>query len=146
MIDTHLPTSRAKVKILVADDDEAIRALVTRLFSRRGDTVEGAADGAAAIARLDAEDFDLMVLDLMMPRTDGIGVLGYLRSRSRPSPRIIVMTAAVPALTASVPRDQIVALVTKPFDIASLLRIADDALARSSSSRSGGGAPTSFPA
>jgi CheY-like chemotaxis protein len=127
------------VKVLVADDDEAIRALVTRLFARRGDTVQSASDGAAAIVCLDAENFDLLVLDLMMPRTDGIGVLGHLRARSRPSPQIIVMTAAVPVLTANVPRDQIAALVTKPFDIASLLRIADKAVGTKSSAGPGGG-------
>lgn len=120
------------MKVLVADDDEAIRTLVTRLFARRGDTVQGATDGAAAITCLDAEKFDLLILDLMMPRTDGMGVLAHLRARSAPSPRIIVMTAAVPSLTASVPREQIVALVTKPFDIASLVRIADEAVGTSS--------------
>jgi CheY-like chemotaxis protein len=126
------------LKVLVADDDEAIRALVTRLFARRGDTVEPAADGAAAIASLEAGTFDLLILDLMMPRTDGIGVLSYLRGRTAPSPRVIVMTAAVPALTANVPRDQIAALITKPFDIASLLRFADEALASSSAPDPGG--------
>ena len=122
------------MKVLVADDDEAIRALVTRLFARRGDTVQGAVDGAAAIACLDAEDFDLLILDLMMPRTDGMGVLSYLGARSAPSPRIIVMTAAVPSLANQVPRNQVAALVTKPFDIASLLRIADEAVGTNSSS------------
>jgi len=43
------------MNVLVADDDETIRALVTRLFARRGDTVQSAADGEAAILCLDAE-------------------------------------------------------------------------------------------
>jgi CheY-like chemotaxis protein len=122
---------KAGLKVLVADDDEAIRALVTRLFTRRGDIVEVAADGAAAITCLEANAFDLLILDLMMPRTDGMGVLTYLRERSARSPRIIVMTAAVPSLTANVPREEIAALVTKPFEIATLLRFADEAIASS---------------
>lgn len=116
------------MKILVVDDDDAIRALVTRLFARRGDVVQSAADGAEAIVIVDSDDFDLLILDLMMPRTDGMGVLAHLRTRAARSPVIIVMTAAVPALAAAVPRDQVAAVVTKPFNIRSLLGIADDAV------------------
>lgn len=116
------------MRILVADDDEAIRVLVIRLFTRRGDSVQGAADGTDAIACLDAEDFDLLILDLMMPRTDGLGVLRYLRERPKPPPPVVVMTAAAPSLVSSVPGEQVAATVTKPFDISSLLRIADEAV------------------
>lgn len=123
------------MNVLVADDDDAIRALVSRLFVRRGDRVQAAADGAAAIECLDAEHFDLLLLDLMMPRTDGLGVLAHLRARSAPSPRIIVMTAAVPSLASAVPLDQVAAVVTKPFEIATLLRIADETLAPPSAQR-----------
>lgn len=116
------------MNVLVADDDETIRALITRLFTRRGDTVESAMDGVEAISSLDRETFDLLILDLMMPRTDGLGVLAHLQARSAPSPTIIVMTAAIPALADSVPREQVAALITKPFEINSLLEIADAAV------------------
>lgn len=125
------------MKILVTDDDEAIRALLTRLFVRRGDTVEVAADGAAAIACLDGATFDLLILDLMMPRTDGLAVLAYLRNRVAPSPVVIVITAAVPSLAASVPKDQVAAVVTKPFEIASLVQIAADAVQRQGAAAEG---------
>ena len=129
------------MNVLVADDDEAIRALVTHLFARRGDRVQGVADGEAAIARLDAETFDLLILDLMMPRTDGMGVLAHLAARPVPSPRIIVMTAAIPSLAAMVPRAQVVAVVTKPFEIATMLRLADDAVRGNHASGSSAAAP-----
>lgn len=116
------------MKVLVADDDEAIRALVTHLFQRRGDQTTAVTDGEAAIARLDDESFDLLVLDLMMPRADGLAVLAHLAARSKPSPQIIVMTAAIPSLAAAVPRDQVAAVVTKPFEISVLLQIANDAV------------------
>jgi two-component system, NtrC family, response regulator PilR len=116
------------MKVLVADDDETIRTLLTRLFTRRGDTVEAAPDGAAAIECLEAAAYDLLILDLMMPRTDGLGVLAYLRDRTAPSPIVIVITAAVPSLASSVPRDQVAAVVTKPFEITSLVQIAVDAV------------------
>lgn len=116
------------MKVLIADDDDAIRSLVTHLFIRRGDSASSVADGEAAIARLDAEMFDLLVLDLMMPRTDGLGVLAHLRSAGAEGPQVIVMTAAIPSLAAAVPRDQVTAVLTKPFEIATLLRLADDAV------------------
>jgi CheY-like chemotaxis protein len=121
--------SDGDVRILVVDDDDAIRMLVTRLFQRRGYDVRSASDGADAIELLDAESFDLMILDLMMPRVDGIGVLDHLRASSRSSPRIIVMTAAVPNILARVPPEQIFKLITKPFDLDQLLQHADEALA-----------------
>lgn len=114
------------MRVLVADDDEAIRALVMRLFARRGDEVEGAADGEAALALLDSSTFDLLILDLMMPRLDGIGVLTHLAKR--PGPPVIVMTAAIPSLAASVPREHVVAVLTKPFEIAKLISLADEAV------------------
>ena len=45
------------------------------------------------------QSFDLLILDFMMPRTDGMGVLEHLRSRPGRAPQVIVMTAAVPATT-----------------------------------------------
>jgi len=116
------------LRVLVADDDETIRALISRLFTRRGDSVQSVGDGAAAIVSLQSDRFDLLVLDLMMPRTDGIGVLQYIASMPPPPPRVIVMTAAAPSMTATVPRDHVTALITKPFDIDNLLKVAEEAM------------------
>jgi CheY-like chemotaxis protein len=112
------------MNVLVVDDDETIRVLLTHLFARRGDRVATARDGADAIARLSEEPFDLLVLDLMMPRVDGVGVLAWLRDRPAPKPRVIMMTAASPSLAAAVPREQIAAMISKPFEISTLLRLA----------------------
>ena len=116
------------VRILVVDDDDAIRTLVTRLFQRRGYEVRSARDGAEAIELLDGGAWDLMILDLMMPRVDGIGVIEHLVASSGPQPRIIVMTAAVPNILARVPPDRIFKLITKPFDLDVLMQHADAAL------------------
>ena len=115
------------MNVLVVDDDVAIRTLVSRLFARRGDNVQSAADGEAAIACLEHYEFDLVVLDLMMPRTDGFGVLSYLERRKDPRPRVIVMTAAVPALVQRVPENLVAGVIAKPFDLAALLALVDDA-------------------
>jgi CheY-like chemotaxis protein len=115
------------MNVLVVDDDIAIRTLVTRVFARRGDMVESAVDGEAAIERLKARTFDLVVLDLMMPRTDGFGVLAYLETLDGNHPRIIVMTAAVPGLANLVPPEQVVGVLGKPFDLQALIDLAEEA-------------------
>ena len=118
------------MNVLVADDDETIRALISRLFTKRGDKVQTASDGQNAIGCLGQQKFDLLILDLMMPRTDGIGVLKHIATMSGPIPQVIVMTAAAPVLAASIPREHVAAVLTKPFDINTLLRMADDAFPR----------------
>ena len=98
-----------------------------RLFMRRGDNVQSAPDGEAAISCLEQYQFDLLILDLMMPRTDGFGVLSYLMTHKGPRPRVIVMTAAVPALVQRVPEELVVGVIAKPFDLTALLALVDDA-------------------
>jgi CheY-like chemotaxis protein len=115
------------MNVLVVDDDIAIRTLVTRVFARRGDKVESAVDGESAIECLKARKFDLVVLDLMMPRTDGFGVLSYLSTLDGNRPRIIVMTAAVPGLANQVPAEQVLGVLGKPFDLQALIDLAEEA-------------------
>ena len=115
------------MKVLVVDDDIAIRTLVTRVFTRRGDKVQSAVDGEAAIGCLKTHTFDLVVLDLMMPRTDGFGVLAYLGTLDGSRPKIIVMTAAVPGLVDKVPTDMVVGVLGKPFDLEALITLAENA-------------------
>jgi len=115
------------MKVLVVDDDAAIRTLVTRVFTRRGDKVTSAIDGDAAIDCLKLHSFDLVVLDLMMPRTDGFGVLAYLSTLDGNRPKIIVMTAAVPGLVDKVPEDAVVGVLGKPFDLQALVALAENA-------------------
>ena len=71
-------------RVLVADDDPAIQALLARVFTRRGYEVLSASDGADAIQKLEQSSFDLLVLDLMMPRVDGVGVINHLAARAKP--------------------------------------------------------------
>ncbi|HEV7428282.1 MAG TPA: response regulator [Thermoanaerobaculia bacterium] len=123
------------MNVLVADDDAAIRTLVTRVFMRRGDNVQSAVDGEAAIACLKAHAFDLIVLDLMMPRTDGFGVLAHLATMDGTRPKIIVMTAAVPGLVDKVPPDIVAGVLGKPFELQTLMRLAEDAFSPSTAAR-----------
>jgi len=116
------------LRVLVADDDPAIRMLVQRVLVRQGYDVTTANDGADAIVQLDQNEFDLLVLDLMMPRVDGIGVITHLQTRGAARPPILVMTAASPDILRRLPRERIAGIVTKPFDLDQLVRDADQAI------------------
>jgi CheY-like chemotaxis protein len=121
-------SSPRPLRVLVADDDPAIRALVSRVFMRRGYDVWSASDGADAIQKLDENSFDLLVLDLMMPRVDGVGVINHLAARGTPGPPILVMTAAVPDILRRLPRDRVARVISKPFDLDQLTQFADEAI------------------
>jgi two-component system phosphate regulon response regulator OmpR len=77
--------------LLVVDDDDRIRGLLKEYLSRAGFRVTGASDAAGARRMLDAMDFDLMILDVMMPGEDGLSLTRSLRAA--PGPK-----AAVPIL------------------------------------------------
>jgi two-component system phosphate regulon response regulator OmpR len=80
--------------LLVVDDDDRIRALLKEYLNRSGFRVTTAADAAGARRQLAAIDFDLMILDVMMPGEDGFSLIRWLRSDgpSRTTP-VLMLTA-----------------------------------------------------
>ena len=80
--------------LLVVDDDDRIRALLKEFLARAGFRVTTAADAAGARRQLAAIDFDLMILDVMMPGEDGFSLIRWLRSGgpSRATP-VLMLTA-----------------------------------------------------
>lgn len=79
-------------RILLAEDDPDIAMLVQFKLEQAGHEVEHAADGRAAIEAYEANPADLAVLDVMMPRVDGLEVTRILAGKD-PRPRILVLTA-----------------------------------------------------
>ncbi|MGW5876497.1 response regulator transcription factor [Nocardiopsis terrae] len=80
--------------VLVADDDRAIRESLERALQLEGYTVRAAADGVQALASVHADPVDLLVLDVMMPGVDGLGVARVLRAEGDRTP-ILMLTARV---------------------------------------------------
>lgn len=78
--------------ILVADDDHAIRESLTRALQLEGYTVHAVTDGLAALDGVAREQPDVVVLDVMMPALDGLGVCRKLRAMGDRTP-ILVLTA-----------------------------------------------------
>jgi CheY-like chemotaxis protein len=79
-------------KILVVDDEEAIRLLYKEEFTEAGYDVDVAQDGAEALRKLQQARPDLMTIDLRMPGMDGIELLSQVRAMYRDLP-IIISTA-----------------------------------------------------
>lgn len=113
---------QVKPKVLVVDDDDAIRTMVERVLQREKYHVDSARDGQEAIEKLNADRFDTVVLDLMMPRVDGHGVLRWLASaaHARP-PRVIVMTAYVQHHREIEGTEPVFRVLPKPFELGELL-------------------------
>lgn len=109
-------------RILVVDDDDAIRTMVERVLRREQFVVESARDGFEAIEKLSKNDYGTILLDLMMPRVDGHGVLRFLESeRQPPVPKVIVMTANLQGAEASASAAPVFRILSKPFDIRQLI-------------------------
>lgn len=105
------------MRILLVEDDRPLAEALTALLTAAGYAVDCVQDGDGAEAVLRAERFDLVILDLNLPRMDGLSVLRAMRDRAN--------TAAVMILTArGAPEDRVRGLdlgaddyMTKPFDI-----------------------------
>ena len=109
------------MKVLVADDDRAIRQSLATALELNGYAVTACADGVEALAAFRSERPDVLVLDVMMPGVDGLGVCRVLRAEGERIP-ILMLTARVETA------DRVAGLdagaddyVPKPYDIDEVL-------------------------
>ncbi|WP_294049558.1 response regulator transcription factor [Sphingomonas sp.] len=80
------------VRLLLVEDDEPLRRLLTDQLRERGYAVQSVADGRAAIAAIGDDPFDIVILDRMLPFVDGVDVLRWLREQEVMTP-VILLTA-----------------------------------------------------
>ncbi len=88
-------SNERQLRFLVVDDNEDIRDVFCRLVERAGHVASTAYDGQDAVETLERERFDVMLLDLTMPRMTGVEVVRWLRERPDVAPelRIVVISA-----------------------------------------------------
>jgi adenylate cyclase len=86
--------SPARGALLIVDDDELNRDMLGRRLARRGYTVASAADGPRALALIEAQRFDVILLDIMMPGVSGLEVLQRLRQRYSMADLPVIMATA----------------------------------------------------
>jgi DNA-binding response OmpR family regulator len=108
--------ARGQERILLVDDEQAVQTLLTYPLRKEGYDVVGATDGQEALDRFAEQRFDLVVLDIMLPKLDGIEVCRRMRTRSQVP--IIMLTAKGDEI------DKVVGLemgaddyITKPFSV-----------------------------
>jgi len=112
----------ATPRALVVDDDAPIRMLLATLIAQQGYTVETAGDGEEAIRRLSDDGYELVLLDLMMPRVDGYTVLKHIRDSKPDLLRCTIIASAVPEreILKKV-ADPVYKIHIKPFDMSRLV-------------------------
>ena len=80
------------MRLLIVEDSTALRESLATGLAGHGYAVDAAADGAQALDFIEAYDYDLLVLDLMLPKVDGLDVLRALRRKSSPA-RVLILSA-----------------------------------------------------
>jgi CheY-like chemotaxis protein len=111
-------------RVLIADDNAEIRTLVGRVLERDGHDVEAVGDGRKAIAKIETERYDAILLDFMMPGATGFDVINWI-VQNRPEVAkscVIILTAAVQELQ-KFDTSKVYAAVAKPFDVGELREI-----------------------
>ena len=114
--------------ILVVDDDRTSRHLTEAILSRQGWRVTAAKDGVEALNLLKRRRFTLILLDVWMPRMNGLELLEKLRAK-KDRPRVVVMTSDdTPATLLQAVREQAFRYVHKPVEPDALVETVRDAL------------------
>ena len=113
----------APLRMLVVDDDPDLRRSLHQQFTDEDFKVETAEDGEAALQMLSACDYDIVLLDLKMPRMDGATLLGEMK-KLRKHPRVVILTI-VDDLKRAIECTKLGAndYVTKPYDPEELLHV-----------------------
>ena len=110
-----------KNSILVVDDEDALRTVLSSELESEGYIVATAGDGDEAISVLQGKSFDLVLLDIKMPRVDGFEVLRFIKERY-PATKVIMLTGFAD-LKNAIESKKLGAedFVSKPYDLVDLL-------------------------
>jgi CheY-like chemotaxis protein len=119
---------RRSLRFLVVDDTEELRELMARMIVREGHVVEEAADGIEATAALADHRYDVMLLDLSMPRMSGEDVVRWLHANPDRADgmRTVVVTAWGGERRGTLQELGITTVLSKPFRLQQLLDLVSD--------------------
>ncbi|MFH0731108.1 MAG: sigma-54 dependent transcriptional regulator [Pseudomonadota bacterium] len=103
-------------QILVVDDEERMRHLLSIMLERRGYKVTQAKDGQDALEKIRATPFDLVITDIKMPRLGGVELLKEIQSLDIPCPTVFITAFATVSSAVEIMRLGAVDYITKPFE------------------------------
>jgi CheY-like chemotaxis protein len=109
------------IPVLLAEDDEPIRHLIERILLRHGIAFESVEDGSQALDRLERQRYQLVLLDLMMPRRSGWDVIDTIGKKIPPSIRPLVVVLTADSTLHQLDPAVVLAVIAKPFDITVLI-------------------------
>jgi CheY-like chemotaxis protein len=124
------------MKVLIADDDRTIRALLTDMLVDLGHTVVAAANGAEAVELAASENPHVVILDFLMPKLSGLDALKAMRERGLAMPAVLLTAISDTSMREVEDVDAPEAVLEKPFK----KRTIERALARAMEIRGAGGA------
>jgi excisionase family DNA binding protein len=108
-------------RILVVDDEQAVRDLLAKTLTMADYDVDAAPDGASAIDRLRAVEYDLLITDLKMPGMDGLSVIREARRTAPDLPVIIITGYSTEASAIEAINLGVAGYLTKPFRLPRIL-------------------------
>jgi two-component system, OmpR family, response regulator len=103
-------------RVLVVDDDQGVRGLLTSVLRSRGLSVDEAAGGRDALDLLATGRYAVILLDLILPDLDGFAVIEALRRSGEPQPIVLVVTGADRRAVERLDARLIHGIVRKPFE------------------------------
>ena len=116
----------APLPVLIVEDDQPLRFLLTALLTQNNYTFDAVGEGGVAIDCMRRKDYGAILLDLMLPGTNGFEVLQYIYAEQRELMKsVIVITAASKHTLQDFDDSTVGALIRKPFDIHRLLETLD---------------------
>jgi len=123
-----VPDRQDRLRVLVVDDEEAIRNLVARTLESASYDVDIAPDGSTAVERLEETEYDLLITDLKMPGMDGLSVIREARRHDTALPIIIITGNSTEASAIEAINLGVSGYLTKPFRMPRILTVAARAL------------------
>ena len=108
-------------RVLIVDDDPAIRQILRVLLERDGVQADIAEDGERATAMLRERTYSVVLLDLLMPRLDGRGVIAFMTEQHIDTPVIVV--SAVGDTAADLDPHLVRVVMQKPFEARDLRKV-----------------------
>src|SRR5712691_4212628 len=112
----QLPAKHKCHRALIVEDDPPIRRLLDKLLARHNVLTDTVSDGRAALEKLRAQHYSVVVLDLMVPEINGFQVIEFLKREQPGTPVAVVSAVSQQALT-NLDLDVVKLVISKPFDV-----------------------------
>jgi excisionase family DNA binding protein len=122
------PSTGERPRILVVDDEQAVRDLLAKTLTLADYDVDAVGDGPAALERLRAATYDLLITDLKMPGMDGLSVIREARKLASDLPVIVITGYSTEASAIEAINLGVAGYLTKPFRLPRILAAAARAL------------------